>query len=348
MRNINRDTGCVFDTLVFLSEYFEEIFAGQTGRKENANQYYLNIKQGLNQKGIAIPHYLVPFFHRRKKNAFFLYGVIFDRPYGDCSYVRLKRVIQNRSFMKRGFAEYYFSHTDSATVQKLIDADHPGVIDLLRQQPAAPELESYLLYAILKFEPVLQELNVVIEAVYQEIAEAQQSFLSQTENFTAALQKDSVLNKLKAISKPAGAGGPPFTFSLSLMDGDLISFHPDEPSFFLLGYDFELVLERKYKYCDVTPYSFAQAIGNPARYDIYRVLLGNPPMTAAEIGKKLHLSRNALAYNLKEMQDSGLLAVDHVKGLTFYYRIDHEYIRVVSEQLRLDADPPGNTGNKLR
>jgi len=330
MRGINPDPGCVYDTLAFLSKYLEEAPADKD-ESLISDRYYREVKQELERKGVMIPHYLLPFFYRKGTTSF-LYSITLDRPYGECMFERLKRIIKNQAFMKRSLTEYYFPHTDSGETRKLLDAEHPGIIDLLRHGLVDPALESYLLYAFLRFEDILCELYNAVEAVYGEIADAHQAFLSQTD-FTAALRSEPVLRKLRAIAGTADDSEPSPVFSLSLMDKNKISYHPDDPSFFLLGYDFELSLEREYRYSGVTPYTFAQSISNPAKYDIFRVLMGKPLMTAADISKRLHLSKNALTYNLKEMQESGVLTVDHVKGLTFYYKLDYDYLQVVSEQL---------------
>lgn len=333
MREINQDPGCVYDTLAFLSEYFDaQAKPADNQETPTANFYYQDIKLRLVQRGVSIPHYLRPFFHRKGPLESLLYNITFERPYSECTFERLNRMIKNQAYIKRSLAEYYFPHAESGEIRKLLDAEHPGVMDLLKRKPVGESLESCLLYAFLRFEAVQRELVAAVESVYSVIAEAHQNFLSQTD-IAAALRKDPVLRKLRAIAGSVDDGEPPSNFSLSLIHKDIISHHPDDPSFFLLGYAFELSLEREHRYCGVSPFTFAQAINNPAKYDIFRTLAGNPPMTAADISKKLHLSKNALTYNLKEMQASGMLVVDHVKGLTFYYRLDFGYIQVISEQL---------------
>lgn len=339
MRGISLEPGCVFDTLAFLSGHFEETLAAPSGGQVSiaSNTYYREVKSILDQKSVIIPHCLHPFFHRTGESGFFLNHIIFDRPYGNFSFDRLKRILQNRAYIKRSLAEYYFPRAESAELQKILNTEHPGVIESLKRHQPDPALESCLLYIFFRFDQVAQELSDLVEAIYREISNAQQGFLSQSGDFAAALKKDSVLGKLRVIGKTEDYGGQRLTFSLSLMDRGRISCHPDEPAFFLLGYDFENRLEHEFKYSGVTPYSFALAISNTTKYEIFRMLIGNPPMTAADIAKRLHVSRNALTYNLAEMQSSGLLVLDHVKGLTYYYRLDYEYIRVVSEQLAAGA-----------
>lgn len=343
MHGISLEPGCVFDALAFLARYFEETHATPSGGQEGifANPYYRDVLSNLNQKSVVIPHHLRPFFHKTGESGFYLYNIIFDRPYGGCSFEKLKRTLHNRAYLKRSLAEYHFPRAESGELQQLLSAEHPGAIDLLKHHPPDPALESYLLYIFLRFDQAAQELTDVFEAVYREISDAQQSFLSQSGDFEEALKNDSVLGKLRVISRSEDPGGLRLTFALSLMDRGRISFHPDEPTFFLLGYDFENRLEHEYKYCAVTPYSFALAIGNTTKYEIYKFLLGKPPLSSADIGRQLHVSRNALTYNLNEMLNCGLVVLDHIKGLTYYYKLDHEYLGVVSQQLALSAAIPG-------
>jgi len=124
-----------------------------------------------------------------------------------------------------------------------------------------------------------------------------------------------------------------FTVSVSLMNAELLSFHPDERDFVLLGHDFEKRLDAEYIYQDITPYSFARAIGNPVKNDIFNALLRQSPLTATELSTQLRLSRNELSYNIKEMLESRLLVAEPKDKRTNQYHLDYDFMRVVSRQL---------------
>lgn len=144
MRGISLEPGCVFDTLAFLAGYFEETSAAPSGGREGilTNPHYRDMILILNQKSVMIPHHARPFFHVTSDSGLYLHNIIFDRSYSGCSDDRLKRILQNRAYLKRSLAEYYFPRAESGELQRLLNAEHPGTIDVLKRHPPDPALES--------------------------------------------------------------------------------------------------------------------------------------------------------------------------------------------------------------
>jgi hypothetical protein len=154
--------------------------------------------------------------------------------------------------------------------------------------------------------------------------------------YAGVLKNEAFFPKLQAIAGAHKAGVDAFTVSMSLMKPDAILFHPSERDFAVLGYGFEKRLDTDYEYCDVTLYSFAQAIAsNQVRYEIFTVLSKHPPMTSAELSMRLNLSRNELAYNIRAMVKSRLLNAEPVNKRTYRYGINREYLQTVSRQLSM-------------
>lgn len=201
---------------------------------------------------------------------------------------------------------------------------------MIKQREFDPKTEVEIYYISIHFDDVIQSLTETIQVLYNVVNNEHNHFFSQSSDFTDSLQDEINLGKLRVLVQ---SQTETLKFSLSLMDKFKLGFKESDPCFFLLGYKFEAILDNRYKYINANPYSFAQAIGNPAKYDVYRALLNKSPMSRFEMERMLHLSRAALDHNLKAMRDAGLLIIDHQDGLTNYYRLDFDFIKTVADHM---------------
>ena len=209
---------------------------------------------------------------------------------------------------------------------------------MLKAYGLPPQMEFYIYYTAIHFERVADDLKKAFLSVFAELAKAHAAFLSGLPEFSAELKKDtSQMDKLKVISGLQDEDDFPFQFSLSLMEPELILPNGREPAKFILGSDFERVLDERYRYADLTPYSLALAIGNKPRYDIFRMLLKRLAMSRNELEKELRTSRSEIEYNLNVMRGHGLVGVARRQGNTKYYKINPEFIRVTAGALLDDG-----------
>lgn len=328
MRNYHADAGCVFDTLAFFTAFLR-------GHGNEPNTlYYQKIKNSLNDKNHIIPSYLCPFFTRPDGRLSFMDLLLFDGvPYGKCGKDTVFKTLKNTHLVFSKYIEHYFHGFSARTVQQRI-ARHPDGIDMVKKASVDPSLEMYVYYSLVQNDEVMAALYPAFELVYTEMENAHSLFASEMPGGGQALDS-SIESKLRAIS---GAGdGERLRYSFTLMEPRRISCFPDKPTFFLLGRDYESVLETEYKYIGATPYSFALAIGNPAKHAIYQALLKKSPMTRAELEKTLHLSRSALDHNLRSMREVGLVVMSERRGDAFYYTLDAEFIQMAAERTLADA-----------
>lgn len=323
MRNYHADAGCVYDTLAFLAA-----FLGGHGN-EPESPYYQKIADRLKSRGDKIPYYLCPFFARPGGRSSFMDLLLIDGvPYSKCNKDTVLKTLKNKAYVFNKYIEHYFHGLSAWTVRKRIQK-HPDGIDLVRKQSIAPELEMYVYYSTIHDDEIMAALCPAFEIVYAEMEGEHSLFVSER----PGLERSSE-NRLRAIS--GVSDGERLRYSFTLMEPRRISYSPDEPAFFLLGSDFETVLENEYRYIGVTPYSFARAIGSPTKSAIYQALL-KKSMTRAEMETALHLSRSALDHNLTEMREAGLVIMSERHGGTFYYRLNSEIIRIAAEKMLADA-----------
>lgn len=329
---INQEVGCIYDTLAFLSAFTKESIDGLSDKTVAETSAYYRKWEGIIKGKITVPNFLCLFFNRPKDACSFMHSVFFDRPYSECTYERLRLVMNNRLHMKKRFIAYHFPEADEPTINKLLTMDSHDVIDILIRRSMDSIQEIYFFYTFINFESVLQTLFDVVKKVYSEISDLRGFDLPAYDEF---IKQESTFSKLKAITNTLEVSDADFTIALSLMESDTFLYHASERNFVLLGYDFEKRLDTDYKYSDVTLYSFAQAIGNPVKYDICNSLLTQSPMTSADLSLQLNLSRPALDYNLNEMVKSRLVLASPINKRTNNYSINNEYLKCVSRLLNV-------------
>jgi len=330
IQKVNYEVGCIHDTLAFLSFFADEI-AGSDMNVDfvKINQYYVQIKQEIAQKNIVIPEYIYPFVYKRKKSISFLQAFILDStPYSKCTYDRLMNIL-NTDFRSE-YIRFYCPNISAADEKLLLSGDKPEVISTVKKSLAEKMLDTYFLNSIYFYERIIEILIEIISILYKHISQTHQLFF-QNNDIQKALQAPLILEKLRAITN--GNKNSLYTFSLSLLDADIISFKEEEPEFVLLGCDFTNRLDVEYKYCHVTPLLFAQAIGNIVKYDIIKSLAKMQPMSMTDMFKVMDYGKNELDYNLNEMRKSGIVIIDHVKRRQNFYKLDSNFIKIVADQL---------------
>lgn len=328
---INHEVGCIYDTLLFLSAWAAE---ESTDANDVLSAYHEDAKQFIIQN-TRFPRYLFPFLHRHGENESFLFNLFFgrDHEYSNCSSEMLQYTLNNKSYVKRAFWEYYLPNADARAVHNIITMENPDkVAETLEQRSTSRNIDTFLFYILADFDKVVGDLYDIVNSVCTQMNELRGRILPDLcEDF---LRKDSVYRKLKTITGANVKNESEFTVSVSLMKADVFSYLVNERNFVLLGYDFEKRLDSEYKYADVSLYSFAQAIAsNPLKYDIFTALLAQSPLTTAELSIQLNMSRSALDYNIKEMAKSRLITVEPVDKRTNSYSINYEYLQVVSHLL---------------
>ncbi|MEY8355166.1 helix-turn-helix domain-containing protein [Lachnospiraceae bacterium 54-53] len=338
MTHYIREYGEVYDALVYLSYYFEkpEIRSAKGIASDiSENACYSALNKWVQESNCDIPDYLRTFCHGSAEDIY-LYKAAFEHnPYTQCSSERLIQALQNKTFSKRRYVEHFLPHADAGSVRKMLQLEHPASIELLRQAELPGDIETYFLYTLIHFDKIIDTMCQIIEALCKKIACLHKEFLVQNPRVMEAALSISTAEKLKALANGAVSGD--LNISISLLSEQRFSICSFEHSSFLLGKDFGEVLNTRYKYAAVTPFNFAQAIGNQTKYDIFQALLEHSPQSTADLCKHLHLSKNSITYNLNEMLTQGILLLDHVKGLSHYYRIDSGYIQSVADMLTQSA-----------
>lgn len=315
------EPGLIYDCLLFLSLCLEESDAGNT---------YMEVKGVLKRNGVSIPKHLSPLFCRQAKHRSYLQKVIFDEwAYSQCSFTKVEHTLKNPTYMKRRLAEFYFPGLDPGSLQKVIQVEYPDFIGLLNKESSLSEQQANLLFILVHFNEAMRETAEIIGSVRAEIEKRHRQIAAQN---SEKLKVAPVTEKLRAISNTAREKTP-VRFSFTLLDEGRISCRPEEPDFFILGSRFDEVLETRYKYREVTPVSFIRALGSEAKCLIFEALLDEPEMSAADMEVRLHLSRNAVARNIKELREFGIVTVKRTEGLSYYYTLNREYIGIVAEQL---------------
>lgn len=319
----------MYDCLQFLSLCRENKEPAQI----NENTYFLAIKENLRQNGATVPEHLSPLVCRHGKASSFLSAVLFDEwEYSQCTFATMERTIKNLPLLKRKFVEFYFPDAKPDTRRLIEQQEYPGAIGLLKQSSMEPSLQTEFQYILFHFDEAMREVSGIIDQVRSEIEKQHRQFSQHNAEKLTQIQQAPAADKLKTIS-----GLPPdktfVKYSLSLLDEEKISFRPEEPNFFILGSRYDDVLDTKYQYCHVTPASFIRALRSDVKRIIFEALLVMRPMTAADMEIELHLSRNAVARNIKEMRESGVVTVERVEGLSYYYTLNKEYLGIVATQL---------------
>ena len=332
MVNFQIQPGCLYDTVAFLLYYFDE-----TKKYDSKNLFFTKIKETLHQAKTIIPQYLLPFAYQYNGQPSFLFSLLLDGSYIDWTITRTTTIFANKQYMRRRFSEYFFDSSDQSQIFKKL-TNHPDNIEMIKQRKFEPFIEIYMYYIATHFDEAIQILINTLNFLYPQIDREHNDFLNSSPEFINSLKSENNIEKLK---KLAHIKSKIFQASLTLSDESKIFFNDSNPDFILLGSKYESVLDTRYKYIYADPFSFAQAIGNTARYDIYRALINKSPMSRFELEKTLHLSRAALDHNIKIMRETGILIVDHQKGLTNYYKIDNEYIRIVANSILEDIDTGG-------
>lgn len=331
MRHHENEPGCVHDTLLFLRYYLEET-AGPQAPPDNP--HYRAIKARLEGSGKTIPLFLYPLILRRDGRLSFLDMLLFDdRAFEQCTLKQVSITLNNQGYLSRRFHEYFFPGHDMGTARNKLHAA-PGGLEYIKGFAFAPELELYIYYIAIHLEEAAEALKTAFGDVHAEAEAEQTAFMTDKPEFAAKLAPDSsAVAKLRAISGAQDGIAHPYRFSLTLLEPGAILFHADDPAYYLLGCEYAAVLEAKHKYADVTPFTFAQAIGNEAKYEIYQALTKRGSMTRGELEMTLRMSRSEVEYNLDGMRDKGLVIVDRQQGNAYYYKINPEYIRVVTNIL---------------
>jgi len=323
------EPGVLYDCLLFLSLYHEDKELTHT----NGSTYFLEAKERLLQSGIAVPEHLSSLVCRQEKASSFLSAALFDElAYSQCTFAKMERTVNNLPFMKKKFVEFYFPDAKPNIRQLIEQQAYPGAIGLLKQSSMEPSSQTEFLYILFHFSEAMREISDFVNQLRYEMEKQHRKFLEQNVEKLKQIQQAPVADKLRAINglTPDKA---PIRYSLSLLDEERISFRPGEPDLFILGSRYDAALDTRYQYCHVTPVSFIHALGNEAKRIIFEALLDMRSMSAADMEITLHLSRNAVARNIKEMRESGVVTVERKEGLSYYYTLNKEYIGVVAEQL---------------
>ena len=330
MQNINHEVGYIYDTLAFLSFFSNEISGTEViTDSAKANHYYVQIKQQITQKGISIPEYTYPFICKVNKSKSFLQSLVINNvPYSKCTYDRLIKIIKTDS--KSKYIRFYYPNISAPDEALLLSGEQPDIISVIKKNCLEKMNDTFFLNSIYFYDRITESLIEIINILYKHISQTHLLFW-QHSDIQKVLRKTSVLEKLQTITRNDNI--LKFTFSLSLLDAEIISFNEAEPEFILLGCDFTSSLENEYKYSHVTPLLFAQAIGNPIKYGIITALAKMQFMSTADMFMMLDYSKNEVDYNLNELRKSGIVVIDHVKGRQNIYKLDRDLIKIVAEQL---------------
>lgn len=329
---INQEIGCIYDTLMFLSAWINETTGNIAEMNNDLSAYYNDVKQSIKQN-TELPRYLYPFLYRNGEAESFLFSLIFNREYSKCNFDLLRYTLTNKLFIKMSFLSHYIPNVKDQTIRDVVKMENSNnVIEALAKRSTDRNTDTYLFYIFANFDNVIQALYDVVHSVYSQMETLRKFILP--DFITKTLKKETVYKKLRAITNANVLNESDFTVSVSLMKTDILSYRTDERNFILLGYDFEKRLESEYKYCDVSLYSFAQAIAsNPLKYDIFTALSNQSPLTAADLSMRLNTGRSALDYNISEMVKSKILTIEPINKRTYSYNINKEYLQIISRQL---------------
>jgi len=328
MQHYINKPGILFDSLMFLSKYCED----NSPYDENP-KYHLIISK-LRENSVDISKSLSLLTAPYNKKPSFLYTVLFDEwEYSICSISKLTQVIKNVSYMKNRFIEFYLPDLQHSDMRKISDMVYPDAINLITESTLLQDHKTYFIHSVINFESILQDLLRIINFIHKEITALHEQFIMQNQTIFKKLENGNDIDRLFTISHAKNMRGD-FHYSLSLLDIGRISFRLEEPALFILGSEFDKILETRYKYSHLTPISFAASLGNEAKRSIFDALSKRFVMSTADMEKDLHLSRNAVSRNIKEMRDCGIVLIDHTEGLSYFYKLSKEYIDTVSELMK--------------
>lgn len=321
---LNKELGCVYDTLRFFTLHFHS--------EDDTPEAFIKFEDYLNGSGITIEKYLLPFY-QANRNQHSWFSSLFRQGHDDMTLKRVETVLGNRRYLAAKLFEYFFPTATPAEVSILQDPSNPQILEIIKKHIANSQIELDLLFILLHLNDTLDTFSQTVLSVLKAVQNLHNSFLSKENSFVAALNEGGMIDKLIAIvgTKPENA----LSCALSLLAPDCISYSLMKPQSIILGTEFKRRVDIDYRYCNVTPYSFVNAIGSITKYEIFKIFLHHypSPISAADIAKQYYTSRNTLTYNLREMLSSGIIMIDHVKGQSYFYMLDMEYVRVVGEKL---------------
>lgn len=325
MQNYIEEPGLLYDCLSFLS-----FCTDNTGSVNIGADTFLHIvKDALLQNGVTIPEHLSPIISRQRERSSFLSSILIDGlKYSRYEFDSLTRAMKNPTLLKSKFAEFYFPKAGAVDIQKLTRIEYPAAFNLINELD--PSLQTGFIYTLYHFDEAMRETAAIVGSVWSETEKLHRQFIEKNKEALGQIRKPPVSDKLRTISGVSQKAE--LRFSLSLTDPEQISYTPEEPDFFILGNRFEEVLDTRYKYCHVTPASFVRDLGNDAKRIIFEALLSMRSMSAADMETRLHLSRNAVARNIKAMRECGVVTAER-KGLSYYYMLNREYINILTERL---------------
>lgn len=322
----NIELGCVYDTICFFSLRFHACDA--------IPSMFLKLEQQLTKADIIVEDYLRPLFSPHNNHCSW-FRTLFQKERNNMTRLRLNLVLNNRQYLVDSLLTYFFPTASVPERTLLKNASAPQILDLIKREKIEPEMELYLLYILFHLQETLETFSKIVMAVFNEIYTLHNHYLAQENPFATALRNTNVMDKLCSIAGVQSDSA--LSCGLTLLEPDCMLHIISECPSFILGVNFKGQLDRQYKYCNVTPYSFATAIGNSVKYEIFKIFLKhNPtPISITDIALQYHASRNALNYNIKEMLHSGLIKLDHIQGQTYFYKLDIDFLEYVGEQLLL-------------
>lgn len=319
------EPGQVFDCLQFLSLCFET-------KEQDMPAAYYEVKAALQTETIPQSHLSLLIGSGQKNYSFLQYVVFEQSPYSQCSFRKIEKILSNVSYVRQKLLEYLMPHEESSTYRKLIKMEYPYAMEVINRIDMPEDHKIKISWILFRLENVLDEIIRILNCIRLKIEELHRQWIDQNDEKLREIQKHSVKDKLKSIS---GAEEKSFIFySVTLMEEKQILFHLTEPNFVLLGSSFDEVLETKYKYRQVTPSTFIRALENETKRIIFEALLNMVPLSAADMEEQLHLSRNTVARNIKEMRESGIVKLSHIKGLSYYHILDKDYVAAVLERFQ--------------
>jgi len=330
----DKELGLVYDTLAFLSVYFNGSVGNGPDSVPGDSEYYLTLKQNAEQGNIIIPQYLSPFCvaPASGKCSYLMDVILQGIPYSECTLPRVLRDLQNKSYSKTRFIEYAAAQTDRAKIRALRDLEHPAAWEILGDTALTPNTKADLMYVLLRYDEVMADLCAAIQGVYDSL---NRMLPEDAENNTVShFKSDSVRDKLAMIGTGGRDKNAGIVFSVSQLNPRHLSYQQSGGAvYFLLGCDAGDRLGTEYKYAGATPLDFAQAVSTPVKYDIFRAFLEHGSLSAPELMMIVNQSRNSIRYSVSDMVGRGVLVIDRIEGQTHYYRLDKEYIRFIARQL---------------
>lgn len=342
MLNYVLEPGVLLDSIVFLTRYCDEkAHCPQNG----GNPHYIAIRESAIRTGLQVSGHLAPLFCRHNGQPSFLQDLLLsDIPYsGQCGDEWARRLRTRTGFLTC-MIRYFLPDARDDDTKKMIAMEYPYSLEIVERHLNTCISKAEFIYTFYHADKVQKDIESTLALVLGEVSKCHHLYTEENPDFMKYLQRKDSVKKLSSIS---GLSGDGLRFSLSLLDPHIITYHPEEPCFFILGCRCGEVLNTKYKYCTVTPLSFARDLGNDAKCVIFEALMTGAIMTAGDMERELHLSRNAVARNIKQLRESGIVKLSETKGLTHYYTIDREYLIALADNIRLALPSKDNSANSV-